>query len=185
MATRIFLLTSNPGVGKTTLVHKLIARWKGPVGGFTTEEIRPDSRRQGFKLITLDGQSAVIAGTDIQTKHRLGRINVDVDAIERVGVPALERALEQGGLIVIDEIGKPELLSSAFIDALHRIVASDHPVLATLMLGYHEEVEALIKHPEARVVQVTLANRNELVHQIAAALRPFEGSSQPEAAETP
>src|SRR3990170_1773804 len=126
MATRIFLLTSNPGVGKTTLVHKLIARWKGPVGGFTTEEIRPDSRRQGFKLITLDGQSAVIA-------------------------------------------------------ALHRIVASDHPVLATLMLGYHEEVEALIKHPEARVVQVTLANRNELVHQIAAALRPFEGSPQPEA----
>ena len=185
MTTRLFLLTGNPGVGKTTLLHKIIARWRGPTGGFTTEEVRPDARRQGFKLITLDGQSTIIAGTDVHTKHRLGRINVDVDAIERVGVPALERALELGGLIVIDEIGKPELLSSDFVDVLHRIIEKDQPVLATLMLGYHEEIDALMKHPDARVIQVTQANRNELVHQIAADLRPFESAARPEPAETP
>jgi nucleoside-triphosphatase len=181
----IFLLTGNPGVGKTTLLHKIIGRWRGPVGGFTTEEVRPDARRQGFKLITLDGQSTIIAGTDVMTKHRLGRINVDVDAIERVGVPALERALEMGGLIIIDEIGKPELLSSAFVEVLHRIVESEQPVLATLMLGYHEEIDALTKHSDARVIQVTQNNRNELPHQIAAELRQFEQAASPEPAETP
>lgn len=171
MTTRLFLLTGHPGVGKTTLVRRIVERWQGPVGGFYTEEIRQGSQRQGFKIITLDGREDILARVGLPSRHRLGRYGIDVDAVERTAVPAVYQALEKGGLVVIDEVGKMELLSPAFIEALHAVVDSRQPLLATLLLGYHPEVDKLMEHPEAHVWQVTINNRNHLVHQLLALLK--------------
>jgi len=56
------LLTGRPGVGKTTLIKKLIDLVPLSKGGFYTEEIRKGKERIGFSLTTLDGNKSKIEG---------------------------------------------------------------------------------------------------------------------------
>ncbi len=44
---------------------------------------------------------------------RVGKHGVDVDALERVGIPAIREAVAAGRLVVVDEIGKMGMASPA------------------------------------------------------------------------
>jgi len=168
----VILLTGRPGVGKTTVVRAVVERWSGPAGGFYTAEVRERGVRQGFKLITLDGQEAVMAHVDVPGQPRVSRYGVDVSAIDRVGVPAIERAIQAGGLVVIDEIGPMELHSARFKEAVLRAVRSGQPVLATIMLRPNPWADGLKHQPGVRLIQVTMANRDALPEQLVAMLIP-------------
>ena len=58
---RVYLLTGKPGTGKTSLIKQVAADLKDRAGGFYTEEIRSQGFRLGFRLVTLDGQEAILA----------------------------------------------------------------------------------------------------------------------------
>jgi energy-coupling factor transporter ATP-binding protein EcfA2 len=96
MMGRTLLLTGRPGVGKTTLIKTIAKALEARAGGFYTEEIRGPGGRKGFRLVTLDGQEAIMAHKDLREvgRPRVGRYGVDVQVIERVGVAALLRAIQ-------------------------------------------------------------------------------------------
>lgn len=54
-------LTGPPSSGKTTIIKKIVAQLIKPAKGFYTQEIRTDGKRQGFKMITLDGKEGLLA----------------------------------------------------------------------------------------------------------------------------
>ena len=112
-----FLLTGPPGSGKTSLIKQAVARLEIKAGGFYTEEIKSQGVRQGFRLVTLDGQTAVLSHLDFEGPHRVSKYGVDVTSLDKIGVAAIERATEECDLVVIDEIGKMELLSARFREA--------------------------------------------------------------------
>ena len=111
---QVYLLTGRPGTGKTSLVKQAVAEMKGKAGGFYTEEIRSGGARQGFRLVTLDGHSTILAHIDIHSPYRVSKYGVDIDSLDKVGVAALYKASRQCELVVIDEIGKMELFSDIF-----------------------------------------------------------------------
>ncbi len=84
------LVTGPPGCGKTTLIRGAVVELGVAAAGFHTEEIRSAGRRQGFALVTLDGRRATLASVGIRGPHRVSKYGVDVEALERVGLPALE-----------------------------------------------------------------------------------------------
>jgi len=55
------LLTGRPGIGKTTLIKRLIEATSLSKGGFYTGEVREKGQRVGFSLTTLDGKESVLA----------------------------------------------------------------------------------------------------------------------------
>jgi nucleoside-triphosphatase len=61
----VLLLTGKPGTGKTALIKEALAGTTLRVNGFYTEEIRTGGTRQGFKIVTLDGQEATLAHVGI------------------------------------------------------------------------------------------------------------------------
>jgi len=154
----VYLLTGRPGTGKTSLIKQAVAGLKGRAGGFYTEEIRAGGTRLGFKLITLDGHEAVLAHVDFHSQHRVGKYGVDVDGLERVGVPALIEAIGQRHVIVIDEIGKMELFSSRFREVVLEAVNCGRPVLGTIMLNPHPWADDVKRQPQVRLVEVTRPN---------------------------
>ena len=61
------LLTGRPGVGKTTVVRRVVERLSRPTGGFYTCELREGGRRTGFEIVTLDGQRATLSHVDFDS----------------------------------------------------------------------------------------------------------------------
>jgi len=84
---QVYLLTGRPGVGKTSLIKQVVMQIEGKAGGFYTEEIRSRGVREGFKLVPLDGESVILAHVDIHSPYRVGKYGVDIDGLERIGVP--------------------------------------------------------------------------------------------------
>ncbi len=168
---KVCLLTGSPGTGKTTIIKEALARTKVSAGGFYTEEIRLGGVRQGFKLISLDGQDAILAHINISSPHRVGKYGVDVDGLDRVGVSALNKAVREGDLVVIDEIGKMELFSANFRRAVLEAIESGKKVLGTIMYRPHPWADEIKRHPKVKVLVVTRANHNQVLEEIQGWLR--------------
>ncbi len=160
------LLTGRPGVGKTTLIKAVIAPLGDQAGGFYTEEILGPGGRKGFRLVTLDGQMAVIAHIDFKSRSQVGRYGVDVSTIDRVGASAIRAAVERKPIVIIDEIGKMELFSSQFQSAVLKAVSSPKIVLATVMREEQPWVAALKALPNVTVWEIDKTNRTRLVAEV-------------------
>ncbi len=165
------LVTGPPGCGKTTLIRNAVAELGVPAAGFYTEEIRSAGRREGFALVTLDGRRTTLASVRIRSPHRVSRYGVDVEALEAVGVAALEAAGAAAELVVIDEIGKMELFSSRFREAVLRALDGGRPVLASIMLSSHPFADALKARPDVRLIHLTPESRERALGEVVAALR--------------
>jgi len=162
------LLSGGPGVGKTTIIKQAIANVKGKVGGFYTEEIRSGGVRQGFRLVTLESNSATLAHIDIKSRYQVSKYGVDVEGLENVGVSALRQAIQECNLVVIDEIGKMELFSPSFKEAVMEAINSDKRVLGTIMLSYHPWADQIKHHPSVTIIPLTRTNRSQVLEQVIA-----------------
>jgi len=163
---KVFLLSGGPGVGKTTIIKQALANVKGKAGGFYTEEIRSGGVRQGFRIITLEGKSATLAHVDIKSPHRVSKYGVDVEGLDRVGVCALRQATQECDLVVIDEIGKMELFSPAFKEAVLEAINSGKRVLCTIMLSSHPWADKIKRHPDVVLIPLTRVNRKQVLEQV-------------------
>jgi nucleoside-triphosphatase len=168
----VYLLTGPPGTGKTSLIIQVASGMKGKAGGFYTEEIRSQGVRQGFRLVTLEGQSAVLSHINFKSPYRVGKYGVDVDSLDRVGVAALNQALRKGELVVIDEIGKMELLSVKFREAVENILKSGKRLLGTIMLNPHPYADAIKRQPQVHLVTVTRDNHQPVLAELREWLTP-------------
>ena len=163
---QVYLLTGRPGTGKTSLIKRAVAEMGGKAGGFYTEEIRSQGVREGFRLVTLDGQSAILAHIDIRSQYRVSKYGVDIDSLDRVGVSALQQAVEQCDLVVIDEIGKMELFSARFRQAVLEIIDSGKRLLGTIMLSPNPWADAIKRKPQVNLVTVTRANHRQVFDEL-------------------
>ena len=162
----VYLLTGSPGTGKTTVIRQAIAGSEAKAGGFYTEEIRNGGTRQGFRLVTLDSHDAILAHVDSHSSYRVSKYGVDVQNLDNVGVAAINQAIEISDLIVIDEIGKMELFSPRFSEAVLKAIDSGKKVLGTIMLSPNPFADNIKCHPKVKVIQLTRANHDEVLREI-------------------
>lgn len=160
------LLSGRPGCGKTTVIRRAVELiGASRCVGFYTEELRERGRRIGFDVVTVDGQRAPLARAGA-AGPRVSRYGVDVRSFEDHAVARLESALRGrvARVLVVDEIGKMELISGRFCDVLERIFEPGAPwaLLGTIMAGHHPRADGLKRRPHVSVLEVTRANRDRL-----------------------
>nr|XP_003940835.2 cancer-related nucleoside-triphosphatase isoform X1 [Saimiri boliviensis boliviensis] len=181
MARHVFL-TGSPGVGKTTLIQKAsdVLKSSGvPVDGFYTEEVRQGGRRIGFDVVTLSGTRGPLSRVGLQPppgkrECRVGHYVVDLTSFEQLVLPVLRNANSNSGpeqrVCIIDEIGKMELFSQPFIQAVRQTLS----VPGTIILGTIPVpkgkplalVEEIRNRNDVKVFNVTKENRNHLLPDI-------------------
>ena len=167
---KTLLLTGHPGIGKTTIIRNVIAQIGNKAGGFYTEEIVGPGGRKGFRLITLDGKETVMAHVDLRHPKAptVGRYGVDVAALERVGVAALRRAMQEKKLVIVDEIGTMELYSRAFCDAVMLAILGPATVLGTIMSHSHPESDVFRTLAQVTLWEVNRTTRDTLTGKVMA-----------------
>ena len=124
MIKNIFI-TGKPGCGKTTLIKEISKELKPKIFGFYTEEIREKEKRVGFKIKTLDKKEGILAHIKFKSKYQVGKYKVNLKDLEEIGVSALEKAIKEKKIVLIDEIGKMPDRHSLF--GLVRYLPSDSP----------------------------------------------------------
>lgn len=166
------LLEGRPGVGKTTVAQRLVALLREaevPLSGFLTSEMREGGRRVGFSLETLGGERAVLAHVGLRGPPRVGRYGVDIASFEQLAIPALAES-RQSVVTVIDELGKMELASPAFREAVSAVLERRVALVATVLASSHPFTDAMKRRSETETVQVTTENRDGLPRKLASRL---------------
>jgi nucleoside-triphosphatase len=162
------LVEARPGAGKTTALRRLAALLGEagvPLSGFTTEELRERGRRVGFAVESIDGQRATLAHVDLPGPPRVSRYGVDLEAFERVALPAFEPP--PGSVVLVDEIGKMELASERFREAVERLLAEPVALVATVHTARNPFTDRLKRRRDVELIRLTTGNRDELPARLA------------------
>jgi nucleoside-triphosphatase len=168
MTMRI-LLEGRNGSGKTTVATRLaeLLRDRGvDVRGFVTQEVREGGRRVGFEVESVGGDRARLAHVSFAGPPRVGRYGVDLEAFERVALPSLAETPRRG-VVLIDELGKMELASKRFREAVTLVLDMPVDVVATVHVSRDPFTDGLKRRPDIERARVTRDSRDELPEQLA------------------
>lgn len=171
-----YLLTGLPGIGKTTVIKKVIEKLNKSACGFFTAEIKVGETRVGFSVQTLFGMEGVLAHKEFKSKYRVGGYGVGVTGFEKIVSRELERCLRGKSIIIIDEIGKMELFSRRFQELVLICLDAPNPVLGTIMYSYHPLVVRVKEREDVKIYEVTKKNRNQLVDILVEELKGEESN---------
>lgn len=171
------LITGPPGVGKTTLIKKIVLQLQNnhiPYNGFYTEEKRENGTRVGFDLVTLNSNEHFPLAK-VSNKHgvidgpSVGRYSVNVKAFESAIQPIFsnnKKAEKTPFVWIIDEIGKMECYSSYFKKVVLPLFKSVDKTIVIATVPADSQlpvVKQICRLPHVELFTVNISNRNHLV----------------------
>ncbi len=163
-------LTGRPGVGKTTLVERVLRAVPLDAGGMLTKEIRKCGHRVGFALVDIaTGVQGTLASLHQGSGPRVGRYTVNLPDLEGIGIAAIRNAVEARELVVIDEVAPMEAASPAFLPAVEAALESGRHLLIVTHAYFDRPLVHRIRQ-ESVLYRVRMGNRDALVETIVKAL---------------
>lgn len=160
------ILSGPPRVGKTTIVRTIVSKLGEDCAGFCTEEILEQEERVGFKLLTMQNKSCILSHKEISGHVHVGKYGVDLECVEGIGVDAIKKGIRAGKTIIIDEIGKMEILSRAFRLAVLDALDSKCSVIVTMLFKRHPFCDKIRARKDVEIFEVTEENRDTLAEII-------------------
>lgn len=161
------LITGDRGVGKSTLIRRLLAELNRPVFGFETKkEELPEDPLLGCPIYIYDAGSPRIRTPDnLIGFHRQPDPSAVTAAFDRYA-PRLMVPVPEGAVVELDEIGFLEAKSEAFCRAVMRLLDGTAPVIAAVKNRDEPFLNAVRSHPNARVFSITPENRDQLYEEV-------------------
>jgi nucleoside-triphosphatase len=170
MPLKHIFLTGEPGIGKTTAIRAIateLQRRGTKVGGVVSGEIRNAGVRVGFQIedISTHMVGVLARRNEEKNKSTVSRYVVNLADLAGVGASAVEHAIANADLIIVDEIGPMELQSPEFILAIENALRSTKTVLATIHKRSSHPLVSSIR-AKYQIIELTRTNREHVVSEI-------------------
>lgn len=164
-------ITGLPNSGKTyALRHviEMLSKKNVEIGGMIDEKIKEGRRSTGMKVTNIaTGEFVEFANPEIESKITIGSLGVDLSLFESIAIEAIKDACENCDVIVIDEIGKVEVESKAFVDVVKDALDEDKPMIITLhKKSRNPLLQDIRRRDDVRILDITPTNRNLLPYKI-------------------
>ncbi|BAL80159.1 nucleoside-triphosphatase [Caldisericum exile] len=149
------------GIGKTTVLSRVLSYISEPPFGFRTLPVIEGSALIGFELVNLRTLEKGIIGyfDDNFVIHPV------TETFETVGLKALQDALKYGNIIVMDELGFLENNALHFKEMVFKVLESNKLVFYVVKSDLNEFLESALKKAN-RVFEVNKENRDTLPDEI-------------------
>jgi nucleoside-triphosphatase len=182
-------ITGLPRSGKSAVMEKVLSMLKEErgrelsarnlageteiIGGICTEPILENGERLGYKIRDLvTGDEGEIAHKSIDSRLRVLGYGLNTAELERVAIPAIQHAIDNCEVIVIDEIGKFAVESEAFVNSVRTALEVDKPTLLTLhKKSRHPLLQDIRRRDDGSILEVTPVNRALLPYKIHKLMR--------------
>lgn len=162
------------GVGKTTLITRLIRDTGLSVSGFMTrKEPMPGEVNE---QIFIHRASTPLTERQYELRNRIGicgaarMLEKRTDVFETLGVEYLSDC-PPGKLIVMDELGFLEAEATRFQEAVIKRFDGDIPVIAAIKYNQTPFLDAIRNHPKVEVFNIDFDNRDALYKELLPLLR--------------
>lgn len=167
MRKRLLLLTGSPGVGKTSVLLRVVESLKAKgysVGGMVSREARSGEVRVGFEISDLGGsRRGWLAHVNQHSGPQVGKYRVNLEDLNSIGAEAIMEAVQDCDVIAIDEVGPMELFSEKFKEAVKRAVECGKLVVAVVHWKAKDRLIEEVKNREdTEIIVVTYENRDNL-----------------------
>ncbi len=165
MEKRHLLICGERGVGKSTLIRRLLAHNTRPLGGFVTLRLKTPDENGFYPIYLYD--AAQPEGERRSTRENLvgscdSRSSVrHSEVFDTLGVRCIESTPEDG-LILMDELGFLENGAPAFQRAVLDALDGETPVLAAVKPRDTDFLRAVRGHERAELVFLDEGNREVL-----------------------
>ena len=179
---RHILLCGARGVGKSTLIQKLLASCTRPVSGFLTKRLAPDET--GFHPIYIHPAGLAEAQRKYSARNLIGTCdsrvhNVFPEVFDGLGVQYLTAA-RPDSVIVMDELGFMESQASLFTGEVLRALDGNIPVIAAVKDRTDVPfLNAVRAHKNATVYSIDAENRDALYERLLPILCAWNGEGCP------
>lgn len=164
------ILTGAIGVGKTTLVNRLLPLIKPKIAGFRTLPVYHDRIKIGYNLQPLAAAAICFARFNSAT----GRYDIDPNVFEQYGCAALKAALLSEVLILIDELGVFEQPATDFCQLVKSILDSDRDYLVVIQQRALAFWLNGITSTKFDLYEITPASREAIFNHLVEQLRAIE-----------
>lgn len=159
------MICGETGVGKSTLIEKLLLENKRPVSGFITTKLPSDEN--GVSRIYI--HAANKQELQYKAQNLVGTCSVSCSrpypkAFDTVGVRLLEAPPE--GVLLMDELGFLEEEAFYFRNRVMHLLGENIPVLAAVKSIDTPFLQSVRAHKNVRLYRITPANRDALYDRV-------------------
>jgi nucleoside-triphosphatase THEP1 len=161
---KIFI-TGQPGVGKSTLLQKILDYKKEAViKGCIVDEIKEEKTRTGFKIryISPHRETILASKKEHLSDSYIEQYSVNINGIEKELIPYMNEMINTQNVdyIIFDEIGRMQNTSPLFLQKLDKLLEKDTVILSSIVLENEEWAQKYKKADSHFNITITLENRD-------------------------
>jgi len=176
MIKKNIFLTGSVGVGKSTIIRKVIKQLSLNVSGFSVDREGKKNDWNSFYLVEASSYN-----NDEQSKksefNRFAFRNdysknweINIQVFDEIGVQLLTN-IDYADVVIMDELGRFELSAYQFQKKVEEVLTSDKPVLGVIKDESNAFLDKIRNRKDVQIFRVTLENREEVYKKVLSLIK--------------
>ncbi|MDY6894035.1 MAG: nucleoside-triphosphatase [Thermotogota bacterium] len=171
MIKKNIFLTGTVGVGKSTIIGKVIKQLSLKTSGFSVAREGKKNNWNSFYLV----DASSLNKDEQPRKSEYNRFafrkdysknwEINIQVFDEIGVQLLTN-IDDADVVIMDELGRFELTAYKFQKKVEKVLSSDKPVLGVIKDESNSFLDRIRNRKDVQIFRVTLENREEVYKEV-------------------